>query len=176
MKGYKVFITQRKHIFLTIQKFILHILQLFAYINLQVFRKALEMNLLGPTRLNQVMLPLIRRAHGRIVYLSSGLCRIASPVRGIHCAILAAIESQANCLRMELRSRGVDVVVVAPGEYTSGNSWLSDEKIREQARDMWRQLHKEQRHAYGEDYFEAAIRSLEKFTKSPVSQTEVILK
>lgn len=30
---------------------------------------------------------------------------------------------------------------------------------------MWKQLSEEQRHSYGEDYFEAALRSLEKFTE-----------
>lgn len=131
----------------------------------QVIQKATEINLLGPMRVNQVMLPLVRRARGRIVFLTSGMCRIATPVRGIHCAMLAAIESQAMCLREELRARGVDVVVVAPGEFSSGNTWLTDDSIRDQARDMWKQLHKEQRNSYGEDYFESAVRSLEKFSK-----------
>ncbi|KAJ8984264.1 hypothetical protein NQ317_007497, partial [Molorchus minor] len=117
----------------------------------------------------QIMLPLVRRARGRIVVLTSGLCRIASPVRGIHCGLLAALEAQAECLRKELRSRGVDIVVVAPGEFTAGSSWLSDETIVEQAKEMWRQLCQEQRTEYGEDYFERAIRSLEKYTKSQVS-------
>lgn len=114
------------------------------------------------------MLPLIRRARGRIIMLTSGLCKVATPVRGIHCAILAALESQAECLRKELRPRGVDVVVVAAGEYTSGNSWLSDETIVEQAKEMWAQLCSEQRTSYGKDYFETAIRSLEKYTKPQV--------
>lgn len=30
---------------------------------------------------------------------------------------------------------------------------------------MWKQLSEEQRHSYGEDYFEAALRSLEKYTE-----------
>lgn len=133
-----------------------------------MIKKATEINLLGPIRLTQVMLPLVRRAKGRIIFMTSGLCRVASPVRGVHSGILSAIEALAACLKQELRPRGVDVVVVAPGEYTTGNSWLSDEKIREQARDMWAQLCQEQRNAYGEDYFETAVRSLEKYTKSQV--------
>lgn len=132
-------------------------------------KKAAEINLLGPTRLTQIMLPLVRRARGRIIFMSSGLCRVASPVRGVHCGLLAALEAQAACLREELRPRGVDVVVVAPGEYTTGNSWLDDDAIRNQARDMWAQLCQEQRDEYGEEYFEAALRSLEKYTKSQVS-------
>ncbi|ENN81185.1 hypothetical protein YQE_02406, partial [Dendroctonus ponderosae] len=136
---------------------------------LQVIKKATEINFLGATRVTQIMLPLVRRARGRIIYMTSGLCRVADPVRGIHCGLLAAIESEAECLRKELRSRGVDVVVVAPGELTSGNTWVSDQIILSQAKDMWKQLCQEQRLEYGEKYFETAIRSLEKYSKSPVS-------
>lgn len=141
---------------------------------MQVVKKATEINLLGPTRLTQIMLPLVRRAKGRIIIITSGLCKVASPVRGIHCALLAALESQAECLRKELRPRGVDVVVVAPGEHTAGNSWLSDDAIVEQARDMWSQLCQEQKNEYGDDYFETAIRSLEKYTRTGVSFTQLI--
>ncbi|CAH0553737.1 unnamed protein product [Brassicogethes aeneus] len=131
----------------------------------QVIKKATEINLLGPTRVTQIMLPLLRRARGRIIVLTSGLSKVASPVRGIHYGILAALESQAECLRKELRPRGVDVVVVAAGEYTSGSSWLTDETIFEQAKEMWDSLGSEQRTSYGKDYFETALRSLEKYTK-----------
>lgn len=62
-------------------------------------------------------------------------------------------------------------VVVAAGEYTTGSAWLSEEKLLEQARDMWKRLSDEQKGAYGEDYFEQALRSLEKYTKSAVSRT-----
>ncbi|XP_066140912.1 D-beta-hydroxybutyrate dehydrogenase, mitochondrial [Euwallacea fornicatus] len=142
----------------------------------QVIRKATEINFLGPTRVTQIMLPLVRRAHGRIVYMTSGLCRVADPVRGIHCGLLAAIEAQAECLRKELRSRGVDVVVVAPGELTSGNTWVSDQIILNQAKDMWKQLCQEQKLEYGEKYFETAIRSLEKYSKSPETDLTPVLK
>lgn len=62
-------------------------------------------------------------------------------------------------------------MVVAAGEYTTGSAWLSEEKLLEQARDMWKRLSDEQKGAYGEDYFENALRSLEKYTKSAVSET-----
>lgn len=119
------------------------------------------------------MLPLVRRAKGRIVLVTSGLSRIASPVRGVQCALQAALEAEATCLRQELKPRGVDVIVVAPGEYSSGSSWMSDEGIKDQAREMWEQLMEEQRKDYGEEYFEAAMRSLEKYTKDKV-RVEVI--
>lgn len=142
----------------------------------QVIKKAADINFIGPTRVTQIMLPLVRRARGRIVVVSSGLCRVASPVRGIHCGLLAALESQAECLRKELRSRGVDVVVVAPGELTTGSSWLSDQTILDQAKEMWKQLCQEQRTEYGEDYFEKAIRSLEKYTKTQECDLSPVLR
>ncbi|KAF7287974.1 D-beta-hydroxybutyrate dehydrogenase, mitochondrial [Rhynchophorus ferrugineus] len=142
----------------------------------QVIKKATEINFLGPTRVTQIMLPLVRRARGRIIYLTSGLSRIASPVRGIHCGLLAAIESQAECLRRELRSRAVNVVIVAPGEITSGNTWISDEIIIGQAKDMWRQMCQEQRLEYGEKYFETAVRSLEKYSKIPEADLAPVLR
>ncbi|XP_018322269.1 D-beta-hydroxybutyrate dehydrogenase, mitochondrial [Agrilus planipennis] len=142
----------------------------------QIIRKATELNFLGPTRLIQIMLPLIRRARGRIVFMTSGLASVASPVRGIHSALLNAIEAEASCLRQELRPRGVEVIVVAPGEYTAGSSWLSDDDIRDQAQEMWLQLCHEQRKSYGEDYFETAVRSLEKFTKGPEADLSPVLR
>jgi len=132
----------------------------------EVIRKATEINFVGATRLIQVLLPMVRKAKGRVVLVTSGLSRVVSPVRGIHCALQAALEAEATCLRQEMKPRGVDVIVVAPGEYSSGSSWLSDESMRDQAREMWEQLMEEQRKEYGDEYFEAAIRSLEKFTKT----------
>lgn len=142
----------------------------------KVIKQATEITLLGATRLTQVMLPLIRRARGRLVYLSSGLARAPTAARGIHCALLAALETQAACLRRELRPRAVDVVVVAPGEYTVGTSWMKQEGVREQAREMWEQMGDERRDEYGEGYFEAAVRSVEKYTKSYDVDTSMVLR
>jgi len=144
------------------------------WIPFPVMRKALDINVLGAARLTQIMLPLIRRSHGRIIFLSSALAKIPSPVRGAHCATQAALESLAACLREELRPRDVNVVVVAAGEFSAGAAWLSDEAMIEQAKGMWKQLSEEQRHSYGEDYFEAALRSLEKYTQAPADLTPIV--
>jgi len=130
-----------------------------------VLRKSLDLNLLGSLRLTQLMLPLIRRANGRVVFLTSGLSKVPSPVRGIQCATQAAVETFAACLRQEMRPRGVDVAVVAAGEFSPGNSWLNETELREQAKEMWAQLSAEQKKTYGEDYYEAAMSSVDKYSK-----------
>lgn len=112
-----------------------------------------------------------------------------APVRGAQCATQAGIEGLATCLRQELRPRGVDVSVIAAGEFASGTAWLSESTMLEQvccgpffkfnqryvslifdisfnqARNMWSQLSAEQKSNYGEEYFERALRSLEKYTE-----------
>lgn len=46
------------------------------WVPFQVLRKSVDINLLGAARLTQIMLPLIRRTGGRIVFLSSGGCAV----------------------------------------------------------------------------------------------------
>lgn len=135
------------------------------WIPFAVLRKSLDLNVMGAARLTQILLPLVRKANGRIVFLTSGLNRIPSPVRSIQCATQAALESMAVCLRQELRPRGVDVSVVSAGEFSRGNTWLSETELRDQAREMWSQLSDEQKKTYGEDYYEAAMTSIEKHSR-----------
>ncbi|XP_017040771.1 D-beta-hydroxybutyrate dehydrogenase, mitochondrial [Drosophila ficusphila] len=135
------------------------------WIPFAVLRKSLDLNLLGSARLTQIFLPLVRRAHGRVVFLTSGLNRVPSPVRGIQNATQAAVDCFAACLRQEMRSRGVDVSVVAAGEFAPGNGWLNETELRDQAKQMWNQLSSEQKKTYGEDYYEAAMTSVEKYSR-----------
>lgn len=62
------------------------------------------------------------------------LSRIPAPVRGAQCATQAGLEGLALCLRHELRPRGVDVSVVATGEFAAGTAWLSDSSMMEQVK------------------------------------------
>jgi NAD(P)-dependent dehydrogenase (short-subunit alcohol dehydrogenase family) len=87
---------------------------------------------IGSARLTQIMMPLVRRTGGRIIFLSSALAKLPSPVRGMQCAAQAAIEGLAICLRQEVRSRSVNVSIVAAGEFTAGTAWLSEAGMMEQ--------------------------------------------
>lgn len=69
-----------------------------------------------------------------MVFLTSGLNRVPSPVRGIQNATQAAVDCFAACLRQEMRTRGVDVSVVAAGEFSPGNGWLNETELRDQVR------------------------------------------
>uniref|UniRef100_A0A182NSZ9 Uncharacterized protein n=1 Tax=Anopheles dirus TaxID=7168 RepID=A0A182NSZ9_9DIPT len=128
-----------------------------------VLRKSFDVNVLGASRLTQIMLPLIRSSKGRVVFLSSALAHLPSPVRGVLSATQAALEGLAVCLRQELKPRQVGVSIVCASEAAAGDAWLSDRDMRAQAKAMWTLLSEEQKETYGEDYFEQAIRSVGPF-------------
>jgi NAD(P)-dependent dehydrogenase (short-subunit alcohol dehydrogenase family) len=61
------------------------------------------------------MLPSLRRAQGRIVFVGSIAGRSALPFTGAYCASKFAIEAIADSLRIELRPWQMRVSVIEPG-------------------------------------------------------------
>ena len=79
------------------------------------FRQQLEVNLIGQLAVTQAFLPALRRARGRIVMVSSIGGRVALPLVSAYNASKFGLEGMSDSLRRELRSHGVDVVLVEPG-------------------------------------------------------------
>lgn len=82
---------------------------------LEDFRRQVEVNLTAQVAVTQAMLPAIRRASGRIVFLSSIGGRIAFPLNGAYHAAKFGIEAVGDVFRQELRPWGVAVAIVEPG-------------------------------------------------------------
>ena len=78
-------------------------------------RKQLEVNLIGQIAVTQAFLPALRRARGRIVNVSSIGGRVALPLLGAYNASKFGLEGASDALRRELRSHGVDVILIEPG-------------------------------------------------------------
>ncbi|MDF4004285.1 SDR family oxidoreductase [Luteibacter sp. PPL552] len=73
-----------------------------------------RVHLKGPVFLTQALLPLIRDG-GRIVNLSSGLARFATPGYAFYGSLKAAIDTMTRYMAVELGPRGIAVNAVAPG-------------------------------------------------------------
>ncbi|MBW9214720.1 SDR family oxidoreductase [Mumia sp. zg.B53] len=74
-----------------------------------------EVNLIGPLALTRAMLPRLRAARGRVVFISSVNGRVSFPFTGMYNASKYAVEAVADCLRVELHPFGVQVGLVEPG-------------------------------------------------------------
>jgi NAD(P)-dependent dehydrogenase (short-subunit alcohol dehydrogenase family) len=79
------------------------------------FRRQVEVNLIGHLAVTKAMLPLVRQASGRIVFISSIGGRIAFPMNGSYHAAKFGIEAIGDVFRQELRPWGISVSIVEPG-------------------------------------------------------------
>jgi len=78
-------------------------------------RHQLEVNLVGQVAVTQSLLPALRRAKGRIVFMGSIAGRSALPFLAPYAASKHALEAVADSLRLELKPFGIPVSIVEPG-------------------------------------------------------------
>ncbi len=78
-------------------------------------RRQFDVNVLAQIAVTRAMLPALRRARGRIAFMSSIGGRVAMPFTSPYAASKHAIEAVADCLRVELRTSGVEVTLIEPG-------------------------------------------------------------
>eukprot|EP00386_Alphamonas_edax_P011006 GDKI01035130.1.p1 GENE.GDKI01035130.1~~GDKI01035130.1.p1 ORF type:complete len:424 (-),score=98.74 GDKI01035130.1:6-1214(-) len=79
------------------------------------WRLHFEVNVLGAVRTTKTFLPLIRRAQGRVINVSSICGAIGMPGLSAFSASKFALEGMSDCLRREAEPWGVNVVLVQPG-------------------------------------------------------------
>ena len=90
------------------------------YIPIEVFRRQLEVNLIGQLAVTQAMLPALRQARdqgmdARIVMIGSIGGRIAAPMLGAYHASKFGMVGLADTLRAELAPSGIRVILIEPG-------------------------------------------------------------
>jgi NAD(P)-dependent dehydrogenase (short-subunit alcohol dehydrogenase family) len=92
-------------------------------------RAQFETNVFGPLALCRLVLPGMReQGWGKIVQLSSMGGKLTFPGGGVYHASKYAVEALSDALRFEVKSFGVDVILIEPGLITSG---FSDVVVRE---------------------------------------------
>jgi len=84
-------------------------------IALDDLRHQLEVNLISQVAVTQALLPKIRGARGRIVFISSIGGRMAMPFGAPYHASKYGIEAVTDCLRQELRPWRINVAAIEPG-------------------------------------------------------------
>ena len=86
------------------------------------FRRVMDTNLLGMVRMNREVLPAMReKGGGKIVLFSSINGLMGIPFQGAYTASKHAIEGYAECLKLEVKPFGIQVMLVEPGDHRSGS-------------------------------------------------------
>ncbi|MGA4986621.1 oxidoreductase [Streptomyces cellulosae] len=79
-------------------------------------RRQFDVNVFGAVRLTQLVLPHMRaRRSGTVVNVTSMGGKIHTPLGGWYHGTKFALEALSDCLRIEARPFGIDVVVIEPG-------------------------------------------------------------
>jgi len=90
--------------------------------SVEEFRRVMDTNFLGMVRMNRAVLPLMRkRGGGKIVLFSSINGLLGIPFQSAYTASKHAIEGYAECLQMEVKPFGIQVMLVEPGDHRSGS-------------------------------------------------------
>lgn len=121
-------------------------------------RRIVEVNLLGQIAVTKAFLPLLRKSKGRVVTITSGLGRMAVPTRSAYVVSKYAMEGFCDVLRYEMRSWGVHVSVIEPGNFIAATSIFTEAAIREAATKMWESASPDVKADYGKERFEATVK------------------
>jgi NAD(P)-dependent dehydrogenase (short-subunit alcohol dehydrogenase family) len=87
---------------------------------LAAIRREFDVNVFGALSVINAFLPALRKAHGRIVQVSTWTASVPLPFNGPSGASKAAMEVFSAVYRAELKSFGIDVVVAAAGNMKTG--------------------------------------------------------
>ncbi|KAG8542882.1 hypothetical protein GDO81_005675 [Engystomops pustulosus] len=115
------------------------------------YLKDLNVNVLGLIDVTLKMLPMIRRAQGRVVNVASIAGRL-SMVGGGYCISKFGVETFSDSLRREIRRFGVKVSIIEPGYFKT--PIIKPESVVTQIRAIWEKASEEIRNTYGQQYFE----------------------
>ncbi|KAF2354158.1 Transposase Tc1-like [Trinorchestia longiramus] len=138
------------------------------WLSLDAFKQLFEVNVLGVVATSQTFLPLVRRAKGRIVNITSLLGRFAVPMRSPYVASKYAVEGLSDCMRYELKDWGVSVCVIEPGNYIAGTNIFSVEGVDKKANEMWSSMPEEVKQLYGERLFWRRVQVMKDYANAGV--------
>ncbi|XP_075036806.1 dehydrogenase/reductase SDR family member 9-like [Mixophyes fleayi] len=142
------------------------------WLTIDDMRAPIEVNLIGLIHITLAVLPLIKKAKGRIVNISSVGGRVAASGGG-YFSSKYGVEGFNDSLRRDMKSFGVQVSCIAPGLFKTP---LSDPKrVLEQRIAIWRKLPQSIQEEYGEDYIESDAKKKEKLNQIRNSDLSLVV-
>ncbi|XP_060796574.1 retinol dehydrogenase 7-like [Neoarius graeffei] len=133
------------------------------WLTLEDYKSMLSINLDGVIGVTLSVLPLIKKARGRVVNVASVFGRI-TPTGGPYCVSKYGVESFNDSLRLCMHPFGVKVLCIEPGFFKT--SVTDTDVLLRNIKMLWERLPKETKDEYGDDYISRVeIVMREKFSK-----------
>lgn len=141
--------------------------------SLEPTRRMIDVNALGVARTSRAFLPLVRRAKGRVVILTSLWSQFSIPLSVGYCMSKVAARFFADGLRREMKKFGVRVVSVEPNMYATN---LTAEDLLVPGMDkQWAESSEQVRRDYGQAYFEGSRQQLRRGLAESRTQLHEVL-
>lgn len=100
-------------------------------VTIEEAKRQFEVNIFGLARITKLVLPGMReRKSGRIINISSMGGKIYTPFGAWYHATKYALEGWSDCLRLELKEFGIDVVVIEPGGIKTPWGVIASENLK----------------------------------------------
>ncbi|XP_016414134.1 dehydrogenase/reductase SDR family member 9 [Sinocyclocheilus rhinocerous] len=133
------------------------------WLEIEDFKQMINVNLIGVVAITLSVLPLIKKAKGRVVNVASVFGRI-STVGGAYCITKYGVEAFNDGLRRNMAPFGVKVLCIEPGFFKTS---ITDSTVFEShLQRLWEKLPQEVKDEYGSDFIDKTMLVVkEKFEK-----------
>ncbi|XP_051479170.1 retinol dehydrogenase 7-like [Apus apus] len=132
------------------------------WLSIEDFHSVLDVSLLGLIEITLKLLPLLKKAEGRVINLinAKGLMAFAG---GVYSLSKCGVEAFSDTLRIEMQHFGVKVCIVEHGFFKA--EVVNSDVIQSNLLRLWNRLTPETRDSYGEKYFIEYTKAQRSFVK-----------
>ncbi|XP_038136171.1 dehydrogenase/reductase SDR family member 9 [Cyprinodon tularosa] len=128
------------------------------WLTIDDYKSMLAVNLMGVIDVTLSVLPLIKKARGRVVNVASVFGRI-SPFGGPYCVSKYGVESFNDSLRLNMAPFGVKVLCIEPGFFKT--SVTDTVMLQNHLRKLWDRLSQDMKDDYGQAFLETTLQELD---------------
>ncbi|CAN9506324.1 unnamed protein product [Ophioblennius macclurei] len=145
------------------------------FTSMDTYKQMSEVNLWGTIRVTKAVLPLIRKAKGRVVNLASMYGRMGNVMRSPYCVTKYGVEAFSDCLRYEMKAWDVKVSVVEPGNFIVATGILTRDIVAATANKLWSEAPSEVKEDYGKSHFEHHMALMRSYCNSGQKEVTPVL-
>ncbi|XP_019943001.2 D-beta-hydroxybutyrate dehydrogenase, mitochondrial [Paralichthys olivaceus] len=145
------------------------------FTSVDTYKQVSEVNLWGTIRVTKAVLPLIRRAKGRVVNLASMYGRMGNVMRSPYCVSKYGVEAFSDCLRYEMKTWGVKVSIIEPGNFIVATGILTRDIVASTADKLWSEAPSSVKDDYGKAHFEKHMAQMRSYCSSGLKDVAPVL-
>ncbi|XP_060561672.1 D-beta-hydroxybutyrate dehydrogenase, mitochondrial-like [Ruditapes philippinarum] len=133
------------------------------FASIDMMKRVADVNFYGMVRVTKAFLPLIRKARGRVVNVTSVKGRLPWPADTAYVSSKYAAEAFSDILRREMYRFGVKVVIIEPGRFSNITGILQGDRLNvavDELNQSWERASEEVKEAYGRRCIDDLITAL----------------